>query len=88
MGSSGNQPPFLGYFPKVNSVLKTQLWWEGACYELEDIHFIFRKTISGTEDKRPNLMTKDVSIALITQEIPRILGALFQKLVQRPNIYH
>ena len=32
------------------------------------------EAISGIEDKRPNIMTKDARIALITQEIPRVWG--------------
>ena len=31
--------------------------------------------ISGTEDKRPNIMTEDAPIALIAQEIPRVWGS-------------
>lgn len=32
-----------------------------------------------TEDKKPNIITKNAPIALITQEIPRVLGAMSQK---------
>ena len=37
------------------------------------------KAIAGTEAKRPNIVTKDAPIALITSEIPRVLGAVSQK---------
>ena len=37
------------------------------------------ESVSETEGKRPNTMIKDSSIALITQEIPKILGAVSQK---------
>ena len=42
-------------------------------------HLYGSETISGTEDKRPNIATKDAPIALIAQEIARVLGALCQK---------
>ena len=38
------------------------------------------EVISATEDDRPNVLTKDAPIALITQEIPRVLRAASQKL--------
>lgn len=42
-------------------------------------HLYANETNSGSEDKRPNPMTKDALIALITQEIPRFGGAMSQK---------
>lgn len=30
---------------------------------------------SGTEDKRPNIISKDAPVALIAQEIPRVWGS-------------
>lgn len=38
------------------------------------------KHFSGIEDERWNIKTKDASFALLTQEIPRFLGVLSQKL--------
>lgn len=32
------------------------------------------KLIEETENKRPNILTKDAPTALSTQEIPRVLG--------------
>jgi len=43
------------------------------------------ETISGTEDKIPNI-TKDDPIAQVTWEIPRILGALRQELWMKTKI--
>lgn len=42
-------------------------------------HLYANETNSGSEDKRPNPMTKDALIALITQEIPRFGGAMSQE---------
>lgn len=36
--------------------------------------------ILGTEEKRPNIMTKDVLFVLTVQEIPRVWGARSQEL--------
>lgn len=36
--------------------------------------------IVGTEEKRPNIMAKDVLFVIIVQEIPRVWGARRQEL--------
>ena len=41
------------------------------------------EVISGTENKRPSVMTKDAPLALIAQKIPRVLGAMSQELWTR-----
>ena len=41
------------------------------------------EAFSGTEDKRPNRITKYTPIALIAQKIPRIWGAVSQEHGQR-----
>lgn len=52
-----------------------------ACYEYEDTHFNFMtETILATENKRPNILTKDIPIAFIIQEVPRVSGVLCQKM--------
>lgn len=38
--------------------------------------FFGSETISGMEDKRPNIIVKDTPIALIAQKIPRVLEAV------------
>lgn len=43
----------------------------------KETHFTFM--ISGTEDKRPNIITRNVLIILTVQEIPRVLHAMSQK---------
>lgn len=48
-------------------------------------HFYISEVISGIA-KKPN-MTKGSDIALIPQEIPRILGALSQGTVDKNQIY-
>ena len=35
--------------------------------------------VSGTEDRRSNILTKDVPIALIAQEVPRIWRSVSQE---------
>ena len=54
-------------------------------------HLYGSTEFSGTEDKRSNILTKDVSIALIAQEIPRVLWAVdegpIRSCVWKPNIY-
>lgn len=35
-------------------------------------HFSGSEVISGTEDKRPNIITKDVHTVLISQDISRV----------------
>ena len=42
-------------------------------------HFYSSEVISGTEEKRPSIIAKDVPIAFIAQEIPRVLGAVSQE---------
>lgn len=43
---------------------------------------------SGTEDKRPSIITKDIPIALITQDFPRVWGTVSQELwPEDQNIY-
>lgn len=46
--------------------------------------------ISGTEDKKPNIITAGAPIALISQEISRVWKAMTQKLGQKTqiNIYY
>lgn len=39
-------------------------------------HFFGSEVISETENKRPNILIKHASIALITQETPRVLEAV------------
>lgn len=41
---------------------------------------------SGAEDKRPNI-TQGVSMALITQEIPRVFGSCEPGTVDEDHIY-
>lgn len=38
------------------------------------------KAISGTEDKKPNIMTKDGPVSFIIKEIPRVLETVSQEL--------
>lgn len=38
------------------------------------------EAISGSKDKRPNVLTKDAPFAVNTQEIPRIWGPMTQEL--------
>ena len=47
----------------------------------KDTHFTFivSEVFSGTEDERPNIMTKDAFIAATAQEIPRLWGAVSQE---------
>lgn len=40
--------------------------------------------ISGTEDKKSNIITKD---ALITEDIPGVYGAVSQELGQKAKMY-
>lgn len=49
-------------------------------------HLYGSEAFSGTEDKRPNMITKYTPIALIAQESPRIWGAVSQEHGQRQNI--
>lgn len=49
------------------------------CIARQPFHLNGSESISRTENKRPN-MTKDASIALTDQEIPRIQGAVGQEL--------
>ena len=39
-------------------------------------HLYGSEGVSGTEDKRPNIITKNVPSVLIPQEIPRVWGAV------------
>lgn len=58
-----------------------------ACYECQDTCFLFMalEQFSGTKDKRPNIMTKNAPIALITQENPRAWGAVSHELGTKTN---
>lgn len=47
----------------------------------------FNSINSGVAERGLLLVARDVPITPITQEIPRILGALCQERRQRPNIY-
>lgn len=42
---------------------------------------------SGTEDKTPDIITRDVPVALTTEEIPRVLRTVSQDHRQKPNMY-
>ena len=47
----------------------------GFVMKTKDLHFtcIYSEVVSGTEDKRPNIIvTKDAPMALIDQEIPML----------------
>ena len=72
--------PILRCFPKSSHQHKSSsggkrlLWISRHPFHLYDF-----EAILGTEDKRPKIITKDAPIALITQKIPRVLGALSQK---------
>lgn len=50
------------------------------------IHFYGYKVISATEKRRPS-MTKDVPITPITEEIPRMWGAVTRNCERRSNMY-
>ena len=57
------------------------VWCKGTCYELQDTHFTLMALklalkVSGTEDKRANIMTKDVPIALNHSGSSKCLGAV------------
>ena len=57
-------------------VVVERVWlWITRC----PFHFYGSEVISGTEGKRPNIITKDALITLITQEIPRIWGPVSQE---------
>ena len=43
-------------------------------------HFYGSEVFSEADDERPMVITKDAPIALITWEIPRVLGAVRQEL--------
>lgn len=43
--------------------------------------------ILGTEDKRPNIITKDAPIVLITQEITRVWGSCEPKTWKKTKKY-
>lgn len=45
------------------------------------------KPLAGTENKRPSIITRDAPVGLITQEIPKVLGAVSQKLWAKAKIY-
>ena len=42
-------------------------------------HLYGSEVISESKDKRPNVMTKDAPIALLTLEIPRVWGTVGQE---------
>ena len=52
-------------------VVKGWLWRKGHPLDIYG-----SGVISGTEDKRPNMMEKDVPITLNTEEIPGVSGAV------------
>ena len=90
--SPGNKPspppPSLGAFWKSSHwhkavlVERGLLWITGYPFHLHG-----SEAFSGTEDKRPNILTKDVPIPLTIQEIPRVLGAVSLEPQWRPNMY-
>lgn len=42
-------------------------------------HLYGSESFSGPEDKRSNIITKDVTFDLISEEVPKDLGALYQE---------
>ena len=49
-------------------------------------HLSGSEVISGTEDKRPNIITKDVPIPLIAQEMSRVWGTVDEDQIYLRNI--
>ena len=83
----GNQPPILRYFFLIININSAVVKRGLLRITRHPFHLYDSKAISGTEDKRPNIITKDAPIALIAQEIPRVWGAVSQELTHRIKSY-
>ena len=73
VGFPGNQPPpsVLSKSHLININLVVVAW--GLLGITGHPFYLYgSKAVLGTEDKRPNMITKDAPIALITQEIPKV----------------
>jgi len=53
----------------------------------QSFHLYGSGAILGTKDKRSNILIKDVPIALISQEIPRVFGICEPKTVDEDQMY-
>ena len=64
------------------------MWWKNTYYITGHPFYLYgSEAISGTEDKRPNIMTKDVPFVLIAEEIQSVWGLVNQEQWINNNIY-
>ena len=87
VSSPGNQPGSLGTFQShlINTnpvVVERGLLWTTR----HPFRPYSSEAISGTEGKRPNIITKDAPVALTAQEILRFWELWVRKKELRPNI--
>lgn len=82
-GGEGSNPLIMWRAPLIS---KSHLINRPIMHKRHQFHLYVSEGISGTGDKRPNIITENAPIALITQEIPRVLGDLC-KAGMRPNIH-
>ena len=89
VGSPGNQPPSLGAFQKSPQEHKPGCGGKGLFWiTRHPFHLYGSEGISGTEDRRPDIITKDALIYSFHSGNSKSFGKLWARNHERrPNLY-
>lgn len=80
--------PLLRCFPKSHYECKPHWGRKGLVWGTRyPIHLYVSEAISGTEDKKPNIIAKDAPVACIAQKFQEVWETWARNCAIRPNIY-